>query len=234
MDTEHTYEEHNDAAAPSTLRSALVPDAPARRVRVFIDFWNFQLTMNDHVRRTKAASKPQIDFRRLGPWLADRAVALLPASSAATRCTGVDVYASHNPASEFDRGFRSFMRALSYIEGVRVVLKERRAKRPPSCPTCHHEVDRCVDPACRASMGGTIEKGIDTAIVADMMRLGWEGAFDVAILLSADADLIPGVEAVQRHGLAVLQASFPPLTTMLARACTGAVDLSPAIAELAR
>jgi hypothetical protein len=33
---------------------------------------------------------------------------------------------------------------------------------------------------------------------------------------------------------AALQAGFPPLTTMLARTCAGAVDLSPTLDEISR
>jgi len=48
------------------------------------------------------------------------------------------------------------------------------------------------------------EKGVDTAIVTDLLSLASEDAYDVAVLLSSDADHIPAVEWVQnRDALAV-------------------------------
>jgi uncharacterized LabA/DUF88 family protein len=39
-------------------------------------------------------------------------------------------------------------------------------------------------------MRGMEEKGVDTRIVTDMMSLAWNGAYDVAVLVSADRDFI--------------------------------------------
>ncbi len=40
------------------------------------------------------------------------------------------------------------------------------------------------------------EKGIDVAIAVDMIRLATTGAYDVAILVSSDTDLLPAVETL--------------------------------------
>lgn len=40
------------------------------------------------------------------------------------------------------------------------------------------------------------EKGIDVALAVDLVRLAVEGAFDVAIVLSGDTDLLPAIETV--------------------------------------
>ena len=40
-----------------------------------------------------------------------------------------------------------------------------------------------------------MEKGVDTAIITDLLTLAWEGAYDVAILVSSDADLVPAKNA---------------------------------------
>ena len=45
-------------------------------------------------------------------------------------------------------------------------------------------------------------------LVADMIRLSWENAYDVAVLLSSDSDFIPAVEHLQRRGLKVVHAGF--------------------------
>ncbi len=44
------------------------------------------------------------------------------------------------------------------------------------------------------------EKGIDVAIALDMVRLAMSGSYDIAILCSADTDLVPAVEAVLDGG----------------------------------
>ncbi len=40
------------------------------------------------------------------------------------------------------------------------------------------------------------EKGIDVAIAVDMVRLAMEQAYDAAILVSSDTDLMPAIEAI--------------------------------------
>jgi len=45
---------------------------------------------------------------------------------------------------------------------------------------------------------GTIrEKGVDVLIAVDLVRLAAENKYDVAILFSGDADLVPAIETVQ-------------------------------------
>lgn len=46
------------------------------------------------------------------------------------------------------------------------------------------------------------EKGIDVAIAVDMVRLAIERAYDVGVLVSADTDLLPALEAVVELGAA--------------------------------
>lgn len=48
------------------------------------------------------------------------------------------------------------------------------------------------------------EKGIDVAIAIDLLRLARSGIFDVAVLCSADTDLLPAIDAVvEEAGLIV-------------------------------
>ena len=69
------------------------------------------------------------------------------------------------------------------------------------------------------------EKGIDTAIVTDMIRLAWEDTYDVAILVSSDTDFIPAVEFLDHRGRKVIQAGFPHTGTALAGPCWASFDL---------
>ncbi len=83
-------------------------------------------------------------------------------------------------------------------------------------------------------MAGTIEKGVDTAIVTDMIRLAWEAAYDVAILVSSDADLVPAVEFFDQKGIRTIQAGFPPLGSHLSKACWGTIDVFAFRNEISR
>jgi uncharacterized LabA/DUF88 family protein len=45
-----------------------------------------------------------------------------------------------------------------------------------------------------------VEKGVDVAIATDMLRRAYSNAYDTAILISGDADLVPAVEGVKNIG----------------------------------
>ncbi len=45
-----------------------------------------------------------------------------------------------------------------------------------------------------------VEKGVDVALVVDMLRLAYRDVYDTAILVSGDADFATAVEAVQDLG----------------------------------
>lgn len=53
-----------------------------------------------------------------------------------------------------------------------------------------------------------IEKGVDVALVTDMLRLAYNNAYDVAILVSGDNDFLQAVDDVKRAGKRVEVASF--------------------------
>jgi len=115
------------------------------RVRAFVDFWNFQIAMNkwrDHF---------PLDWNRLGPWLAEQAGTLFLASGQQGRIQyeGLHVYMSYNPLDQKDHGLRNWAtNVLDRFPGVEVVMKQRRPKDPPECPTCHTPVTVCPETAC--------------------------------------------------------------------------------------
>jgi uncharacterized LabA/DUF88 family protein len=121
---------------------------------------------------------------------------------------------------------------IDRFPGIRVIAKERKAKSAPFCPHCHKSIDTC--PYCGNQMIGTIEKGIDTAIVTDIISLAWEKAWEVAILVSSDRDFIPLVELLADKGLRVINAYFPPKGAHLARTCWANIDFRPHLSNLSR
>ena len=66
------------------------------RVRVFIDFWNFSLSMRDVEEAFRA------DWSRLGPELAQAASEIADATATGVY-QGLNFYGSYDPASDRDR-----------------------------------------------------------------------------------------------------------------------------------
>ncbi len=195
------------------------------KARIFIDFWNFQLSMIQRMGKQYRA-----DWIKLSPWLIDQAQILVGSDLVYAE---MRVYLSFNPRSVEDRRLKDWaLNTLDRFPGVHVVATERKLKHAPYCPTCHTQVQTC--PNCGAAMSGTIEKGVDTAIVTDLLSLAWENAWELAILVTSDRDFIPAVELLNRKGLRVINAHFPPAGMDLARQCWGSIDLRRALTEIAR
>ncbi len=182
-----------------------------------MDFWNLQLGMSKKVGRDF-----RFDWEKFPRWIVAEAsrVGMFPGVAYA----GMHVYASYDSASRRDIGLRNWMRNwLDLQPGIQVVLKERRPRQAPRCPRCHESIQVC--PACGNDLSGTQEKGVDSALVTDMIRLAWEGAYDVAVLVSSDSDFIPAVEYLDSRGFKVIQAGFPPAGASLAAPCWASFDL---------
>ncbi len=197
-----------------------------QRARIFVDFWNLQLSIVEH-----RGSDYRLDWTKLSPLLIAQATALLRVP--ALQFDGTNVYLSYDPNT--DNGRRLHNWAISVLDrfpGIRVIAQDRKAKSPPTCPNCHREVDTCCH--CGGQMVRTVEKGIDTAIVTDMISLAWEDAWDVAILVSSDRDFIPVVDFLTTKGRRVINVHFPPQGMHLARTCWASIDLRPHLIDLAR
>lgn len=208
------------------------PSAPilrSVRFRVLVDFWNLQLSLNQRHRdacdeKDEAYSVLRIDWNKLPQLLVRKAAELLKADD--YRYDGTIVFTSFNPHKPEDKKYHRWATGwLDKQPGVKVKCFERRSTSPPKCPTCHREISHCSHGDCGQPLNGTVEKGVDTAIATDMIRLAWENAYDVAILATSDADLVPAVEFLDQKGIRVVQAAFPPLGSHLARACWGCVDI---------
>ena len=129
-------------------------------------------------------------------------------SSALLELEETRVYASHSPEAGKDGNLKGWLDSfLDRQPSFRVCSKERRAQlKPAHCPACARKTANC--PHCNEPLRGTVEKGVDTAIITDLLTLAWEGAYDVAILVSSDADLVSGVERLQAKGLKVGNATL--------------------------
>ncbi len=202
----------------------------AARVRVFVDFWNLQLTMNEFNLNHGSGGQFSFDWKKLPSVLVTEA-----SSKIGMPCTyeGSHVYTSFDPNTESGRKHRNWANTfLDRLPGVQVTCCERKRKHPPKCNHCFEPIKNC--PKCNELVAGTVEKGVDTAIVTDMIRLAWEKSYDVAVVVSSDADMIPAVEFLDLRGFKIIQAGFPPKGADLAKACWASFDLFACRAQFHR
>lgn len=199
----------------------------AMRVRIFIDYWNFQLTWNERGdgKRCDWAKLPMVLCQEAGSVLAAANLAVL--SLEETR-----VYAGYEAGREAN--LKTWLHNfLDRQPGIRVFSTERHWKeRPVHCRSCDTEHTKC--PTCGAAFGRAGEKTIDAKIVTDLIGLAWENAYDAAILVSADGDFIPAVEHVQGKNYKVINAAWHGVGNELAKVCWASFDIDRVILKLAR
>ena len=194
------------------------------RVRVFVDFWNFQLSLNG----LPGEHRFHTDWKVLGGFLAAAALRVVD-DRAEIAYQGMNVYGSYGEGSADARLRRWAESTLATFPGVHVeMLPRRKVRSGPACPSCRNVISNC--PFCEADMRGTEEKGVDTRITTAMISLAWIDNYDVAILVSSDRDFVPVVEFLETRGKKVVHGAFPPGAAELTRKCWGSIDI-PAIRE---
>lgn len=145
------------------------------------------------------------------------------------------IYTSFDPGKADGQKFKTWATAwLDRQPGVKVECRERRRKAPPRCPACHKRIETCPHDGCGKRIEATEEKGVDTLIATDMIRLAWEDAYDLAVLATSDADLVPAVEFLGNRGRRVIQAGFPPLGVALATASWASFDVAKDRGQISR
>jgi uncharacterized LabA/DUF88 family protein len=202
------------------MASASSSDSTQRlRVRVFVDFWNFSLSLRNE------DDSFRVEWKPIGPILTAEAGALVD-STANALFEGMHVYSSIDPKKPQDIKLKNWLtNCLDKMPGTHVVVLERQKKRSfPKCPACQDEVAKC--PSCAADMRGTEEKGVDTRMVTDMISLAWSDAYDVAVLVSSDRDFVPVAEFLQTKGIKVVHGCFPPKGSHLSQKCWGNLNLA--------
>ena len=207
------------------------------KIAVFVDFWNFQIGLNDEVanRNGDRDVRMKIDWRQLGHVFAIEGCNVLSIDPADHSYEGCYVYTSFNPKTEEGKKYRNW--ATTWLDrqpGINVKVRPRKPKAHPKCPICHRAITHCPHKGCEQPIVATVEKGVDTLLVTDLLRLGMQGAYDAAILVTSDADMVPAVEFIQISGKKVIQAGFPPLGVSLATECWGSFDIMKIIEKIKR
>lgn len=209
------------------------------RARVFVDFWNFQLGWNEAAGRDPSGKVIQCDWSKLPKVLVDEADSLLTAAGNPPGLTLEEtiVHASVNDSSQAnpqEARLRAWLtswldRQPSFDVKIRARKPRRRTVR---CRSCGTDIGAC--PQCNAPLTAAAEKGVDAALVTDLLSLAWQKAYEVAVLVSGDADYIPAVEYVQSQGLKVINAAWPSKGYELQGACWATFSLNGLIPKLSR
>jgi len=190
----------------------------AYRTRVFIDFWNFSLNWKER------ADNALIDWTTVPRVLVDEGQKKLEAVgiTEGLQFEEAIVYASYLTTDSKLRGWLDSF--LDRQPGFNVKARPRKSKpRKVHCPSCGADNEACGN--CGEPLTWAPEKGVDTAIVTDLLALAGEDAYDVAILLSSDADHIPAVEWVQARGKKVINATWAKHGFDLKRTCWAEIEL---------
>lgn len=174
------------------------------RVALFIDGKNFYSGWRDLGRGAR------VDFERMADWLVEQAGGSV--LWGAYYYTGVEGGEQAN--SDPQRQLARFLEEREHDRGFFVKRFARRAH----ATTCS---------SCGALNRFTQEKEVDTTMVADMLSLAAVGAFDVAVLISGDADHAPAVEGVRGLGKKVVVATWGHygLSARIRKAAFSHIDL---------
>jgi uncharacterized LabA/DUF88 family protein len=185
------------------------------RVKVFMDYWNFVLDMRDWNHGFI------VDYEKLARVLVREAGVLL-----GCECSfeGVRVYASFDPNTEHGRKDKQFFEdELDGLAGYVVEIVERAPRHGFKCSACHRTIMEC--PKCGGKLEGTVEKGVDTGLVTEIMQGAWDDTYDAAVLLTSDRDFLPAVDYLQGRGIKFIHAGFGQSGFHLPRRCWAHIAL---------
>lgn len=159
-------------------------------VKLFIDFWNFQNSFNDHVQNSNGG-RLKINWEQLPNILIDSLQQKTVFGGQELLYKGVEVYASvdlrpqADGSPSRDKGLQTFLTSrLGQLPGYHVSVLERRPT-DKRCPHCGKQTSRST------------EKGVDTSIVTALFNGAINKHYDYALLLSNDSDFAPAVGAIQ-------------------------------------
>lgn len=170
----------------SRLMSNISSRGSVMRVALFFDGKNFY-----HGLREVQSPDYRINFPRLANWLREK--------TNGSVIVGAYYYTGVEPPSQ------ELPESAGKLEGFLKIIQSQRGFYVRRFPRWRH-TDVCKK--CGEEHHYTHEKQVDTSIVADMVKGAAIDAYDVAILLSGDADFIPAIEVVNSLGKQVYVATW--------------------------
>jgi len=196
-------------------------------LRLFIDFWNFQLNWNQR------SDNAHCNWKALPVLLSEKVQSILEeAGLGSAQLHETRVYASYEPVRE--NKLRCWLETfLDKQPGFTVIKKERHwHQKSIHCRNCNTNHEEC--PNCGAMLGRASEKMVDSRIVTDMLTLAWDRSYDIAVLLTSDADMVPAVESLQRHNFKVINATWKGHGHELAKSSWASFEIDPFLDKLMR
>lgn len=154
------------------------------RVALFFDGKN-------HVRDLgRAVGDRWIDHGQLADWVVDRV-------------GGTTLYAAHYytgvpGVQEGEPQRRSLSELLEHLEQQPGFFVRRFNRR--------HESHSCS--ACGEAVSSHVHTQVHTALVADLIMMAVQDAYDIAVVFSSDAEVVPGIQAAHALGKRVWVASL--------------------------
>lgn len=199
------------------------------RVRIFVDFWNFQLNWNEYHSAVGSGKITYIPWKELPSILVSEVSHGQPVKFA-----GAHVYASIDPANPKDKKLNQWLHhTLASYTGYSIDVRERRPRKAIRCQeeNCKAVIATC--PACKSPLRGTVEKGVDAAIITDLISMAFDDNYDLGVLISGDADHAPAVQYIQKKtDKQIIQAFFKAHGDKLRNACWDHVFFDDLIAKL--
>ncbi|EIU6819353.1 NYN domain-containing protein [Vibrio parahaemolyticus] len=207
------------------------------RTIVFVDYWNLQLSVQQEDARSHGAASNthrfNINWYTLGQWLTNKVEAHLKTSNPAISLTYEEtrIYTSTDPN---DNGkYKNWVQNnLAKQPSIRAYCLDRKPKRHQNCVHCHKPIDKC--PHCQKGINATQEKGVDTLLVTDLLSLGLDKSYDLAIIVSQDSDMKPSVQHLSNKGIKVVHAGIKHFGADLAKSCWATYDIFPSRNEIKR
>lgn len=158
------------------------------RVAVFVDYQNTYMGLRQaHGWTSRPAQVGQVFPRRLGVLLCDRGRAVDPHR----QLEYVKVFRGE-PSAKYDKKGQSACQRQVRFWGVQTAVE------PITRPLKYYEKE--WDARGRPTAWDVKEKGIDVLIALGMVLGARNDEFDTAVLMSADSDLAPAVDAVRSLG----------------------------------
>lgn len=193
---------------------------PANRLRtaIFIDYWNLEThLLHDAL---KSPVHPELDWGRFSEALCNRVESQINGYERKVICDYEETRVYAAPKAGRSRAW--FQEAIGLAPRHTLILKERDTERIrcPNCGAAGHVCEKCEKP-----LKLEVEKGVDAALVTDLLWLAFQDLYDLAIVVSSDADLIAGIERTQLTGRKVVNARFPEIGDAVAAASWIAHDL---------
>ncbi len=158
-----------------------------RNVKIFVDFWNFQLRWREATHSPGAGdTQTSLGWEKLPQILMGELPSIFGTTDPLV-FRGIHVFASVDPRpGSKDEGLKKWLHFLNQQTGFQIQIRDRKAKTD-NCPHCSKKIDRMV------------EKGVDASVVTALYEGAINNSYDIALLLSNDTDHIPAVKTIQER-----------------------------------